>query len=445
MATLLALALALTPVASAHHGPPYDNGSEHDFGEMVDYSLVFPVDLDIDFSDWFYAPRCCDPGEVHHAIDLMAPKMTPVLAAASGTIKYVNWSRDTGQGPPDPSCCTLAIDHDDGWESWYIHLNNDTPGTDDGQGWGIAPGIEPDVHVVAGQLIGWVGDSGNAEGTSPHLHYELRDPENIIVNPYQALLQAASDPFGSCTTAGSSGENFPNGARTGLVDPVSGVWCLESASGTVAFYFGNPGDYPFMGDWDCDGVDTPGLYRQSDGYVYLRNSNNQGNADIKYFFGNPGDIPLAGDFDGDGCDTVSLYRPATTTFYVINTLGSDDQGLGAADTSYIFGNPGDKPFAGDFDADGTDTYGLHRESTGLMYFRNTHTQGPADHQFIYGNPGDRIVAGDWNNNNTDTPGLYRPGVRKFYLRYTNSEGAADATISFGEPTWLPIAGRFFQP
>ena len=46
------------------------------------------------------------------------------------------------------------------------------------------------------------------------------------------------------------------------------------------FYFGNPGDYPFMGDWDCDDVDTPGLYRQSDGYVYLRNSNTQGIADV---------------------------------------------------------------------------------------------------------------------------------------------------------------------
>ena len=187
---MLAISLALAPIADAHHGPPYASGTQHDFGEMVDYPLVFPVDADIDFSDWFYSPRCCDPGEIHHAIDMMAPKMTPVLAAASGTVKYVNWSRQTGQGPPSASCCTLAIDHDDGWESWYIHLNNDNYPTDDGQGWGIAPGIDVGVHVVAGQLIGWVGDSGNAENTGSHLHYELRDPENIIVNPYQALKDA---------------------------------------------------------------------------------------------------------------------------------------------------------------------------------------------------------------------------------------------------------------
>ena len=66
------------------------------------------------------------------------------------------------------------------------------------------------------------------------------------------------------------------------------------SAGTLGqFYFGNPGDYGFMGDWDCDGVDTPGLYRQSDGYAYLRNSNTQGVADVAFFFGNPGDVPMA--------------------------------------------------------------------------------------------------------------------------------------------------------
>jgi hypothetical protein len=88
------------------------------------------------------------------------------------------------------------------------------------------------------------------------------------------------------------------------------VW-TSATSGRVgsSFFFGNPGDVAFSGDWDCDGVETPGLYRRSDGYVYLRNSNTQGIADVSFFFGNPGDLPVAGDFDGDGCDTVSIYRP----------------------------------------------------------------------------------------------------------------------------------------
>ncbi len=142
------------------------------------------------------------------------------------------------------------------------------------------------------------------------------------------------------------------GDSPGFVDPTSGLWTLYDVQGdTHSFYFGNPGDAPFLGDWNCDGTATPGLYRQSDGYVYLKNANTQGNADITFYFGNPGDVPLAGDFDGDGCDTVGLYRPSQGRFFVIDELGSADKGLGAATTDYLFGNPGDIPFVGDFDGD----------------------------------------------------------------------------------------------
>lgn len=205
------------------------------------------------------------------------------------------------------------------------------------------------------------------------------------------------------------------------------VW--EKATNAVVektFYFGNPGDIAFSGDWNCDGVDTPGLYRQSDGYVYLRNSNSQGFADITFFFGNPGDFPVAGDFDGDGCDTVSIYRPSSQRFYIINELGQNDGGLGAADYSFMFGNPGDKPFVGDFDGDGIDTVGLHRESTGLVYFRNSNSAGFADFQFIFGDPGDKIIAGDWDGDGDDTVAVYRPSNGLLYLRNSNSQGNADA-------------------
>ena len=240
------------------------------------------------------------------------------------------------------------------------------------------------------------------------------------------------------TTAGGGGTH-----RAGQVDPASGRWrmCMTTTGTLVTrFYYGNPGDYPFMGDWDGDGVETPGLYRQSDGYVYLRNSNTQGIADIKFFFGNPGDVPIAGDFNNDGFDTVSIYRPSNQTFYIINKLGSGDQGLGAADFSYVFGNPGDKPFVGDFDADGVETVGLHRESTGLVYFRNSHTQGNADVQFIFGNPGDRLIAGDWTGDGVFTPALFRPSNTTMYFRYTNTQGNADNQWTYGRPEWLPISG-----
>ena len=234
-----------------------------------------------------------------------------------------------------------------------------------------------------------------------------------------------------------------NPYAVGLVNPATGEWQLRDTTGAVdTFYYGNPGDLPFMGDWDCDGTDTPGLYRQTDGYVYLRNANSGGVADITFFFGDPGDIPLTGDFNGDGCDTVSVYRPSTQTIFVINELGAGGGGLGAAEFSYVFGNPRDTPFVGDFDGDGVDTIGLHRATTGLVYFRNTHTGGNADDEFYFGNPGDRFVAADWNGDGSDTPAVFRPGNTTMYFRFTNTQGDADARFIWGEPDWLPVAGTF---
>ena len=238
-----------------------------------------------------------------------------------------------------------------------------------------------------------------------------------------------------------------NAHTVGLVDPTQGMWHLYDSTGneTASFFYGNPGDYPFMGDWDGDGIETPGLYRQTDGYVYLRNTNTVGIADIKFYFGNPGDVPIAGDFNSDGFDTVSIYRPSNQTFYIINKLGANDGGLGAADFSYVFGNPGDKPFVGDFDGDSTETVGLHRESTGLVYFRNSHTQGNADSQFIFGDPGDRLVAGDWTGDGVFSPALFRPSNTTTYFRYANTQGNADHQYTTGQQQWLPVSGNTGTP
>ncbi len=230
-------------------------------------------------------------------------------------------------------------------------------------------------------------------------------------------------------------------ATVGLVDPTQGRWYLRDGLGaTTSFFYGNPGDVPFMGDWNCDGVDTPGLYRQSDGFVYLRNSNSVGVADREFFFGNPGDVPVAGDFDGDGCDTVSIYRPAISRFYVINTLGSRSQGLGAAEFEFTFGDPGDRPLVADLDGDGADEVALHRPSTGLVFYRNDLGHGTADVSFTFGDPGDHVFAGDWDRDGVATVGVFRPGPAQFLLRNANAAGQADVLFSYGGGYLLPVAG-----
>ena len=139
--------------------------------------IVFPiVGTPVTFIDDFAQPR--GAGRTHGATDIMTNgiKGWPVVAAADGVVTWIG-----------SNCCYLAIDHGGGYETWYIHLNNDNPGTDDGLGWGIA--VTEGTVVSQGQLIGWVGDSGNAESVGPHLHFEIR-LNDVPINPYQYLLAA---------------------------------------------------------------------------------------------------------------------------------------------------------------------------------------------------------------------------------------------------------------
>jgi murein DD-endopeptidase MepM/ murein hydrolase activator NlpD len=178
--------IALIGVVASLLTAPAAGAAEPDTGWDEDtgiYRMVFPVHGDNRYGDTWGACRGANCSRSHEGNDIMANKMTPVVAAASGT---VGWIADDRGG----KCCALAINHDDGWRTWYIHMNNDTPGTDDGRGWGFAPGIKSGVRVEAGQLIGYVGDSGNAEDTPPHVHFELQQPDGTEIDPYPHLRQA---------------------------------------------------------------------------------------------------------------------------------------------------------------------------------------------------------------------------------------------------------------
>ncbi len=123
-------------------------------------------------------------GRRHKGTDIHAPKGAPVAAVADGVVTRMKWHRLSGW--------MIEIAHPGGWSSVYLHLNNDTPGTDDGEGGpeaAYAPGIEIGSRVEAGQVIAYVGDSGNAEHTVPHVHFEIRF-DGEPVNPYPFLESA---------------------------------------------------------------------------------------------------------------------------------------------------------------------------------------------------------------------------------------------------------------
>jgi uncharacterized surface protein with fasciclin (FAS1) repeats len=243
--------------------------------------------------------------------------------------------------------------------------------------------------------------------------------------------------FAVLAPAANADDAMPPGDQVAAVDQSQGLWYLRNDDGSAtSFYFGDPGDIPIFGDWNGNSEKTPGVYRQSDGRIYLRNSNTQGIADLFFFFGNPDDVPIAGDWNGDGVDTISVFRPATNQFFIINELGANGGGLGAADYSFTFGDEGDIPLSGDWDGDGVDGIAMYRPSTGEFFWRNALSTGAADGSRYFGDIGDNPIAGDWDGDGDDEFGVQRGAM--WYL-----EGVA-GSFEFGEAGWFPVAGFFMS-
>lgn len=178
---LLLAAAAAFVLAGCETAPPPPPTTTTVPGVVRD--LTFPVDGKVTFADTFGAPR--SGGRTHQGTDLMGAKMTPLVAAADGTVTALRHDSTGLSGN------SLTITDADGWQYVYIHINNDTPGTDDGVNlfqYAFVPGLAKGSKVTAGQRIAFMGDSGNAEDAGSHLHFELHQPDGTVINAYQSLL-----------------------------------------------------------------------------------------------------------------------------------------------------------------------------------------------------------------------------------------------------------------
>lgn len=164
------------------------------------------------------------------------------------------------------------------------------------------------------------------------------------------------------------------------------------AAVTYNFALGVAGDTPIVGDWDGDGKDGVGVFRPSNGLIYIRNTLTTGFADYTMVLGVPGDIGIAGDWNGDGKDSPGVYRPSNAVFYLSDALCNCSV---FADHTLTFGNTGDQPFVGDWNGDGVTGIGVYRSSNGITYLKNVPTTGFADISFVYGSNADKAVGGAW--------------------------------------------------
>lgn len=121
-----------------------------------------PLGRPYHFRDTWGAPR--SGGRRHKGVDMFAPMNTPVYAMTSGVIARHSNSRLGGLG--------LYLRGVDGNVYYYAHLRR------------IASGYGPGRRVEAGELIAYNGDTGNARGGAPHVHFEVHPGGGRAVNPY---------------------------------------------------------------------------------------------------------------------------------------------------------------------------------------------------------------------------------------------------------------------
>jgi murein DD-endopeptidase MepM/ murein hydrolase activator NlpD len=120
---------------------------------------VFPVDAPSTFSRAF--------GASHRGTDIFSVEHAPIVAVERGSIRSAN----------DPlGGLVLYLRADSGWRYYYAHLSG-------------YEGVFP-RRVEAGDLVGRMGNTGNAASGPQHLHFEMTDPQGNVVDPYDHLLQA---------------------------------------------------------------------------------------------------------------------------------------------------------------------------------------------------------------------------------------------------------------
>lgn len=232
---LVAGALASVPLS----GLPAAEGAD----EEAVYSIVFPIAGETSYRDTWGAPR--SGGRTHKGTDIFAAKRTPVVAAADGRVVVVGTGERAGR--------FIIVEHEGGWRTYYLHLDNDTEGTDDGLGGAPAEGIAAGVTVKAGQVLDYVGDSGNAEETPSHLHFEIHHASGEATNPYPHLRAAEGRPVANgvqaaraAVTPAFSGENV---SYVGRFDPGGGFATDIAVHNEVAYLgtWGRPGTCPGSG------------------------------------------------------------------------------------------------------------------------------------------------------------------------------------------------------
>jgi murein DD-endopeptidase MepM/ murein hydrolase activator NlpD len=178
---------------------------------------VFPVVGTYTYTDTFGAYRADMPNHMHEGDDIFASYGTPVVAVLDGTITGLS---TTGIGGNNIHLTDARGDY-----FYYARLSR------------FATGLALGDHVVAGQTIGYVGDTGDARGTPPHLHFEIHPDGGAAIDPTPYL-----DAWRAAGHTVATGHNSLAAATTGATpaasDPAIAAAVQQAADAFAALQAG---------------------------------------------------------------------------------------------------------------------------------------------------------------------------------------------------------------
>lgn len=168
---------AESPPPAAEPTPDLPRAADADIASLRERGLLLPVKGAVlsKIPDTFDAPR--DGGRRHDAVDIMAPRGTAIVAAEDGTVLHVGTNTLGGN-------VIWAVDREQRFVFYYAHLERYARGLHDGQA------------LARGDVIGYVGTTGNAPPDAPHLHFQVMRLSDIKhywdgapVNPLPFLVE----------------------------------------------------------------------------------------------------------------------------------------------------------------------------------------------------------------------------------------------------------------
>jgi hypothetical protein len=255
------------------------------------------------------------------------------------------------------------------------------------------------------------------------------DVENDVFNPFRGTSAAAPHVTGAAALVkGASPAMTPDGLQSFLT-------CRALDGGAAG-----PDNQFGFGRLNLGGLNLtlppnaskPALVRGTT--VFERNDQCSGPAQSSLVYGNPGDTILMCDWDGNGTKTPGAFRNG---FWMLrNAPGNGFQDV----PTFQLGDPGDIPVCGHWSnqTPGTaETPGVFRH--GVFYLKFQNTTGIANTFFAYGNTTDVPVTGDWNGDGIATVGVYRSGT--WFLRNANGGGFSDLPpVGYGDAGDVPVVG-----